>query len=331
MRRDFEDFLLYKHANDGRSDRTICAYRDILSRFEVWLDGRDPWTLSDDDVLTFTGPYLFKVLKLQPISRTPYVACIRGLYAWHASLYGSRNCAARVPYPKSGRRLPRAMNLDHAERIMWVPNFATFEGVRDAAMLALLIGCGLRVSGLCGLNQSNIVPIEVEGAHRLAVKTREKGNKERLIPIPIEADLLLRAYMAHPDLEEIPRELKNGDRVLFVTTRNRKCPAHEYYGEKRRFGRQGVNVMILRHGKRAQIPTDQLHPHALRHLFGAELAEDDVDILLRQLLLDHATADSAAIYSHLAIRKLTRTTDKANPLAKMRTPASQLLEQLRGK
>ena len=223
------------------------------------------------------------------------------------------------------------MNLDHAERIMWSPNFATFEGVRDAAMLALLIGCGLRVSGLCGLNQSNIVPIEVEGAHRLAVKTREKGNKERLIPIPIEADLLLRAYMAHPDLEEIPRELKNGDRVLFVTTRNRKCPAHEYYGEKRRFGRQGVNVMILRHGKRAQIPTDQLHPHALRHLFGAELAEDDVDILLRQLLLDHATADSAAIYSHLAIRKLTRTTDKANPLAKMRTPASQLLEQLRGK
>ena len=76
---------------------------------------------------------------------------------------------------------------------------------------------------------------------------------------------------------------------------------------------------------------DELHPHALRHLFGAELAEDDVDLLLRQLLLGHADASSAEIYSHLAIRKLTRTTDKANPLAKMKTPASKLLEQLRGK
>ena len=102
MRRDFEDFLLYKHANDGASDRTICAYRDILARFERWLDGRDPWNLSDDDVLTFTGPYLFKVLKLQPISRTPYVACIRGLYAWHAMLFGSRNSAARVATAVTG-------------------------------------------------------------------------------------------------------------------------------------------------------------------------------------------------------------------------------------
>ena len=328
MRRDFEDFLVFKGINDGRSDRTVAAYRDILTRFEQWLDGRDPWALSTDEVMIFTGPYLFQVLHLEPVSRTPYVACIRGLYKWHSTYRGGRNLAGSVPYPKTGRKLPTAMTLDNAERLMWSPDFSTFEGVRDAAMLGLLMGCGLRVSGLTALNESNIVSQTIEGAPRLAIRPTEKGRKERLIPIPIEADLLLRAYMAHPDLEPINRTLPNGDRVLFITTRNRHCPAHAYHGEARRFSRKGVNVMILRHGKRAQIPRNELHPHALRHLYGAEMAESDVDINTRQQLLGHADPKTTQIYDQIAQRKLTRTTDKANPLGKTNNPASQLLANL---
>lgn len=331
MRRDFEEFLIYKGTNDGSSERTVRAYRDILARFEVWLDGRDPWTLSGDELLTFSGPYLFKVLSLNPISRTPYVACIRQLYAWRSGVFGTDNPAALIPYPKKGRHLPRVMSLDNAERIMWSPDFGTFEGVRDAAMLGILIGCGLRVSGLIGLNESHITPMVVNGADRLAIKTREKGNKERILPIPVEADLLLRAYLAHPDLDGIDRTLPNGDSVLFVSTRNRKCPAHEYNGERRRFSPKGISAMIKRHGKRMQIPADQLHPHAIRHLYGTELAESQTDLLQRQQLLGHADPKSTEVYTHLAARLLTKTVDKANPLAKTKTPASQLLGSLSDK
>lgn len=328
MNREFERFLIFKSDNDGRSDRTVRAYRDVLVRFELWLNGRDPFELDADDLLAFTGPYLHKSLGLNAVSRTVYVACLRGLYAWRSKVSGGFNPSQAVPYPKRGVTLPRVLTLDNAERLMWAPDFATFEGVRDSAMLALLIGCGLRVGGLVGLNMSNIVTQEINGDVRLAIKPTEKGKKERLIPIPREADLLLRVYLEHPDLIEVPRTTDRGDQVLFVTTRNRRCPAHEYYGERRRFGARGVNCMIKRYGLKAGIPSDQLHPHALRHLYGTEFAEDDVDLLMRQQLLGHSSADSTKIYTHLAMRKMTKTVDASNPLSKINSPASQLLKSL---
>lgn len=330
MQRLFEDFLVFKAENDGSADRTIRAYRDILVRFEAFLGDRDPLEASGDDLLVFCGPYLHKTLKLSPVSRTPYVAAIRELYRWASTVRGliQQNPSEAVPYPRKGRRLPRTLSLDSAERLMWAPDFNTFEGIRDAAMLAVLIGCGLRVQGLVGLNQSALSTMDVDGAQRLAIRTLEKGEKERILPIPREADLMLRVYLEHPALAAIDRFTDTGDQVLFVTTRNRHCPAHEYNGDARRFSPRGVLLMIQRHGKRAGIPEDQLHPHALRHLYGTELAEGDIDLLIRQQLMGHVDPKSTAIYTHLAARKLMKSVDAGNPLAKIKTPMSQLLGEL---
>lgn len=330
MNRLFEDFLLFKADNDGVADRTVRAYRDCLGRFEAWLGERDPLQVRGDDLIVFCGPYLHKGLSLSPVSRTPYVAAVREFYRWASTVRGLMlaNPADAVGYPRKGRKLPRVLSLDNAERLMWAPNFDSFDGVRDAAMLSLLIGCGLRVAGLVRLNEGHIVPQVVDGEPRLALRPTEKGAKERLVPVPREADLLLRVYLEHPALAEIVRDTDDGDRVLFVTVRNRRVPAHLYYGEARRFSTRGVLGMIQRHGKAAGIPADQLHPHALRHLFGTELAEEDVDLLERQKLMGHEDPKSTAIYTHLAMRKLTRSVDKGNPLGKVSTPVSALLEQL---
>lgn len=326
----FEDFLIFKSDNDNISDRTFKAYSDVLVRFEAWLSGRDPLSVTSEDLLVFTGPYLFKALSLAPTSRTPYIATIRQLYQYlcDARRLIKNNPALAVPYPRKAQTIPNVISLSNAQKMMWAPDFTRFEGVRDAAIIALLIGCGLRVSGLISLNDSNIIRMDIEGEPRLALKPTEKGGKERLIPIPREADLLLRVYLEHPALLEIVRETTEGEQVLFVTVRNRHCPSHEYYGEKRRFSSRGLYSMLVRYGKKLGIPKDQLNPHAMRHLYGTELAEENVDLITRQKLMGHADPKSTAIYTHMAARKLTREVDKANPLSKMSTPVSQLLSEL---
>src|SRR3546814_6660661 len=55
--------------------------------------------------------------------------------------------------------------------------------------------------------------------------------------------------------------------------------------------------MIREYGKACGIDTKLLHPHAFRHLFGAELAESDVDVITRQQLLGHSDPKSTEIYS----------------------------------
>lgn len=324
-----ERFLAYKAQNDGCLPRTIKAYGDVLRRLAVFLDGRPVFGVALDELTIFTGVWLHK-LGVGPRARTPYVACVREFYRWACDMELTVfNPAASLPYPRAGKPLPRMMSLASAEKLMWAPDFTTFEGVRDAAMLALLMGCGLRVSGLTRLDQEDIQPLTTDQEARLALLVTEKGEKSRRLPIPKEADLLLRVYLEHPDLAAINRVTPRGRRVLFVSTMNRRVPAHEYFGEARRLSPKSVWNMIQRYGKQAGIPAEELHPHALRHLFGTELTEDDVNAKIVQQLMGHASPASTELYVHLATRKLLSEIDKGNPLGKIKTPVSELMGRLR--
>ncbi len=324
------EFLEWKEINRGRAPRTVQVYGLALARLGQFLAGQDHLTATHDQLVLFTGKWLYDRGLRDPLSRKTHVSAVREFYKWLAGRGLVRgNPAEHVAHPRVGRRLPRVMTLGHAEQLMWAPDYSTFEGVRDAAMIALLMGCGLRVSGLTGLNESNVQPAVVDGEQRLTLRTIEKGGKERQIPIPTQADLLLRVYLQHPALAEIDRTLPSGDKVLFVSTKNRSVPAHEYHGEARRLRRKGVLRMIQTYGRRIGLPPEIAHPHALRHMFGTELAEEDVPTITAANLMGHTDPKNTAIYQHLAMRKLTRTLDKANPLAKMKTPVSDLLSSIK--
>lgn len=329
-----EDFLTYMRLNKGRSERLTVVYRLALSRLGRFMGemGRDPLTANHEDLIAFTGPWLFNLGLVDPISRRTHVSAVRGFFKWaYAHKFVQGDMAAGVPQPKGGKKIPRVMTMADLEKIMWQPDFGTLSGVRDAAMISVLAGCGLRATGLVSLNESNLVRDVVDGVPRLFLQVVEKGERERKIPIPEQAALLIQLYLDHPDLAGIDRLLENGDKVLFTTLRRNDIPACEYRGEKRRFGRNQVNYVLAKHGRAAGVDAAFLHPHAVRHLFGTELAEDDVPTVTASRLLGHADPKSTEIYQQLALRKLTRVSDKSNPLGKIKTPVSALLAQLKGR
>ncbi|MDB5975951.1 MAG: hypothetical protein JWR07_2711, partial [Nevskia sp.] len=298
-------------------------------RFEGFLEGRDVLVATSDDVNLFGGIWLHKQ-GVTAISRRPYIAAVREFYKWLASTRQvSGDPAAGLSYPKTGRKLPSMMTLGNAEKLMWAPDFSTFAGVRDAAILSLLLGCGLRREGVSSLNESNLIQVELKGDRRYMLKVVEKGEKERTMPVPREVDMVLRLYLEHEDLKKVDRTLADGDQVLFISTNNMMVPAHEYIGEQRRMAPKAIWEVVRKHGTAAGIPAAQLHPHALRHLYGTELLESDVDILVRQELMGHADPKSTEIYTHLAMRKKTAEADRANPFAKIRTPVGDLLSKLK--
>lgn len=326
-------FLQFKRHNQGRSARTEIAYGAVLERLVLFLAGREPPVNSlgdatEDDLVMFCGPWLHKQ-GLEALARRPYVAAVRELYKWlRRTRRVAHNVAAGITYPKTGLKLPTAITLKNAERLMWAPDFGTFDGIRDAAMMGVLLGCGLRVSGLVRLNQGHLAHTEHDGETRMVLRVTEKGEKERLVPVPKETEMLLRVYLEHAQLAAIDRTLKDGDQVLFVSTMNRRVPAHEYIGERRRLSRWAVNDLIHRHGKKAGVPIKELHPHALRHLFGTELAESNIDLILRQELLGHAHAKDTKLYDQMAMRRKVKASDLGTPMAKIRTPVTDLIKQL---
>lgn len=329
-----DGFINFKMLNDGRSDRTAQAYRDILSRFADFLGDADPCNVTEETLLVFTGMHLNKTFNLHARSRVPYVACIRGFYAWldRMGYLGMNNPAENLPYPKAGKPLPDVIELGNAEKLISAPDLSTFEGVRDAALLAVLLGCGIRLAGLVALNRSSLQTYMVKKQPRMALRVLEKGDKERQIPVPREAELLLRVYLEHPDHELYDTALPDGDAPLWIsTTHNRHTPPHENHGERRRLTRRGIQAMIIRYGTKVGIPRNQLHPHAFRHRFGTELTESDIPLNQTGELMGHSSPKSTEIYLHLAMQKKTESMDKGNPLAKIKSPASELLRRLENK
>ncbi|WP_238843273.1 tyrosine-type recombinase/integrase [Vibrio cincinnatiensis] len=303
-------------------------YRGLLNKFCEFLNGNfvnaELKTLEQ-----FSGGWLHRA-GYSAASRKVAVAAIRGFYAFLAQRHLIvKNPAQDLVYPKIGRRLPRFMGLKSAEALLFQPDLTSLSGVRDSAMLALLIGCGFRVAGLCGLNESQLIWYQYGEVERLAIRTLEKGERERLVPVPLEAMLLVQAYLGHHDLKHVDRLLDNGDQVLFVNLRNRHVPEWEHRGELRRLSTRAVDRMIKKYAIAAGVPEDQAHAHALRHLFGTELAESDSSTLQIQALMGHADPKTSEIYTHISMRKMTNVLDKGNPLGKMDTPVSALLRELR--
>lgn len=327
-------FIDYLCMNRGRSGRTAEVYRLALARLKEFLGPeRSILTADGSELEAFAGLWLHRK-GVVANSRKPYISGVRMFFRW-AKARGALpagNPADELEYPKAGRRLPRAMSLASAERLMWAPDLSTFLGIRDASIMALLMGCGLRVSGVVGLNEGDLQSVQVDGQVRMFLVVLEKGNRMRRMPVPREAEALLRVYLGHEELAPIDRSTvgKHGqpDKVLFVNTKHPVLPEHEHVGEARRLTRQGIHDMIQRHGLRVGVPAEQLHPHAMRHLFGTELAEEDVPTLTTQDLMGHADPKSTAIYTSLSMRKKMRTVDQHAPLAKMRTPVGEFLKRM---
>lgn len=325
-------WLTYMEATRGRTVRTVEAYRSALNRLRVFLAGKPLVDADATELEMFCGLWLHKKGVIAR-SRKPYISAVKGFYAWlKASGTVHGDAAKQLVHPMTGLPLPRTMTLANAEKLMWAPDMSTFIGIRDAAIMALLIGCGLRVSGLVGLNESDLQTMELECVLRLTIRVTEKGNRERRMPVPREAEALLRVYMGHEELASVDRSFqgKGGrvDKVLFISTRSPTLAPHEHIGETRRLSRKGIHDLIQRHGKKVGIPISELHPHAMRHLFGTELLEEDTSMLSIQELLGHVDPKSTSIYTQLAMRKKMSTIDRAAPLSKMKTPVSELLKRL---
>src|SRR5690606_19680487 len=120
------------------------------------------------------------------------------------------------------------------------------ERLRDAALLELLYGSGIRVSELVGLDIDHVRLKEG------TLRVRGKGNKERIVPLgkparrAVEQYLERRGELAHPKTGHLD------ERALLVSRRGR------------RLGVRRVQELVQRYGALGNGRSD-LHPHALRH------------------------------------------------------------------
>ncbi|WP_430913263.1 tyrosine recombinase XerC [Methylobacterium sp. sgz302541] len=283
------------------SAKTVEAYDRDLRQFLVFLDGRlgRPSRIAD---LVVLKP---RDLRAFMAARRADGACGRTLMRMLAGLrsfarhleregHGSVAALGAVRSPKVERRLPRPLPVAAAlavttpearlgdPREPWVL-------ARDAAVLSLLYGAGLRISEALGLRRGDAPDGGTD-----AITILGKGGKERMVPV---LPVVTRSIADYLSLCPYPLPAEG---PLFVGARGGPLsPRVIQYAVAGLRGALGL--------------PESATPHALRHSFATHLLGRQGELRAIQELLGHASLSSTQIYTQVDAARLMSAFEAAHP------------------
>jgi integrase/recombinase XerC len=208
---------------------------------------------------------------------------------------GKVGAIAAVRAPKVSRTLPKPLAVGAARRVSDVDLRAGEERepwilARDAAVLALLYGSGLRISEALGLRR-----VAVSAPGDVLVVTG-KGNKDRMVPVLPQVLQYIAQYIALCPYDLAP------DGALFVGAKGGPLSPRI------------VQLAMARLRGALGLP-DSATPHALRHSFATHLLARGGDLRAIQELLGHASLSTTQIYTGVDSERLIEVYRSAHPRA----------------
>ena len=215
---------------------------------------------------------------------------------------GQVGALAAVRAPKVAKTLPKPLAIPAAKQMIDTDLRAGEERepwilARDAAVLALLYGSGLRISEALGLRRKEIPEPRQGGANTVdAITVTGKGNKKRMVPVLPRVLALVAEYVAL-----CPYDLP-ADAALFVGAKGGPLSPRI------------LQLAMARLRGALGLP-ETATPHALRHSFATHLLARGGDLRAIQELLGHASLSTTQIYTAVDTERLLEVYRSAHPRA----------------
>lgn len=292
-------WLDHLRALEGATEATVTAYRADVAGFLGFLHQHEGESLGLAR-LAEVGPREMRAwmadargrgLGSRSLARA--LSSVKSFYRWLSAREGfdpTHVLAARAP--KYTRKLPRPLSEAAARAVIEAVDTQAPEpwiAARDAAVVTLLYGCGLRISEALGLEG---------GAHPLpeVLRIRGKGGKERLVPVLPAARAAVAAYVGL-----CPYDLGPGA-ALFRGARGGALNPRQIARAMER-ARMGLGLPAT------------ATPHAMRHSFATHLLAAGGDLRAIQELLGHASLATTQIYTAVDAARLLEVYRAAHPRA----------------
>lgn len=282
------------------SDNTVDAYERDTRQFLTFLTGHLAGPPRLSDISTLRPADLRGFLAQRRKGGAGARTLGRGLAGLRSFLrYLERNGlanaagAAAVRSPKQPKSLPKPLTDREALNVVTQDAQLAEEpwvAARNAAVLTLLYGCGLRIS-----EALDLTPGDFAGTPS-SLRITGKGGKTRIVP-----------------LMNVARDA--------VATYLRLCPYHAGADQPMFRGTRGAKLqpaIIQREMQKLRgalgLP-DTATPHALRHSFATHLLAGGGDLRTIQELLGHASLSTTQVYTGVDSTRLLEIYDRAHPRA----------------
>ena len=261
---------------EGRSPRTVDAYRETLRRFLAV--GREEQLPEDVDLIEPAHLYvhLGRYIQHSPATRHRYFREVRCFFNWLVfANYLAQSPFASLRNLRVPQKIVQPFSREEVIALLSACDVTTQVGLRDRAMLMVLLDTGIRCSELVRIDLADLDLQE----RRIRI-LHTKGGKQRVVSFANRCTETLDAYLA-------VRAPEGG--ALFWSAHDR------WLHPGITLQPNGLKQMLRRLGKRTGIP--KVHAHRFRHTFATWAIEQDARELDVQYLLGHASPDMVRRYS----------------------------------
>ena len=271
---DLADLYLLRCEVEGKSPGTVRAYRETVTRFLRHLpsDVADPVDVQADHIYVYLGAFTGHSLE----TRHRYFREVRCFFNWLVELdYLERSPFRGMKNVRLPQRIVEPLSGEAVEALLEACGDGAM-GVRDRALLLVLLDTGARCSEVVQLNLDDLDL----AAHRLRI-LHGKGNKQRVLPFADRCAAALNDYLAVRGSE--PGSLFLAGTHLRALTADVQLRPN------------GLKQMLRRLSKRTGIK--KVHAHRFRHTFATWAIQHDARELDVQYLLGHSSPDMVRRYS----------------------------------
>jgi integrase/recombinase XerC len=294
-----QEWLDHQKSLKGSAENTVTAYAGDVTEFLAFITGHkgESQGLGALSKITISDMRAWMANSrgagVGPRSLARKLSAVKVFYRWLAAREGFEPTAVLLTRsPKFTKKLPRPLAIDAARDMIETVEMQSLEpwvAARDAAVVTLLWGCGLRISEALGLKGSDAPLPQV-------MRITGKGGKERIVPVVDAARAAVDAYV-----KACPHILTN-DGPLFRGVRGGVLSP------------RAIQKAMASARMQLGLPATAT-PHALRHSFATHLLNAGGDLRTIQELLGHASLSTTQAYTAIDTARLLDVYDNAHPKA----------------
>jgi integrase/recombinase XerC len=294
-----EGWLTASRALKGSAENTITAYRNDVLDFIVFLTSYHAEPQGLKALARVTTPDMrafmahLRAEGASPRSMARKLSAVKSFYRWLAEREGFEPTAVlSARAPKFQKKLPRPLGEDAARAMIDTVEIQAADswvGARDAAVVTLLYGCGLRISEALKLTGADWPMGD-------SLRITGKGGKERIVPVLKVARDAVATYLQLCPFEPEPTQpLFRGKRGGALNPRL-------------------VQKVTEKARMQLGLPATAT-PHAMRHSFATHLLSAGGDLRAIQELLGHASLSTTQAYTSVDSVHLMKVYNAAHPKA----------------
>lgn len=285
------DYLLYLQTC-GKANKTIVSYASDLNIYAKFLEQNTIEDIKDvnEDIL---NKFVKKRLEIDATSTlNRRKVAVSNLHHFLNFKYDLKDPSYVLEGSKSEKKLPIYLTVEEITKIL--NSFDNnMEGLFERCIVETIYATGLRVSECCNLKVANV------DFERSCLNVIGKGDKQRIIPLPLHTKNLLQYYFNNIR----PIYLKANSQLFFINKHSKHI--YEEYVAKI-LNKACLKTNIKKH----------ISPHKLRHSYATHLLEGGADLRSIQDLLGHADIRTTQIYTHINVKGLKDIYKNHHPLYK---------------